>query len=655
MGVIRVKENKIIFSRRDETAVIEPFGADCLRFRSTRNSKIQDENWTLITPPQASCEINNHGNWAEIINGKISAKIYDNGKVTYYKDGKEILAERSEYAFLSRFRDYKHKYGDLYKITICFEPKEDEHFYGLGQEQNDCFDLKGATSTLIHYNTKSSIPFVYSSLGYGFLWNSPSIGRCELTTNHTLWESECAKQADYIIIAGDTPKEVLYKYSSITGFAPKFPKWASGFWQSRLRYESQEDLLEIAREYKKRGVPLSAIIIDYFHWTQQGEWKFDPKYWPNPKEMVDELKQMGVETIVSVWPTINPQSENYHYMNERNMLIRTTKGQYGLFDFYGLQSYIDPTNPETRKYVWEKIKQNYYSHGIKTFWLDEAEPEILPRDFDNLILHKGYGEEVGLLYPYYYAKLFYEGLKECGEEEIISLVRAAWIGSQRYGTLVWSGDIPSTFEALRKSIKTALSMSMCGIVWWNSDIGGFWGGDIESDYFKELIVRWFQFGVFCPVMRLHGSRNRPKNHVHRHPEVLEKSGGDNEIWSFGEEVYETLKDLIFLRERLRPYIEKYMDEASESGVSILRPMFLEYPDDETCYTLSDQYMFGEDILFAPIVNRGQTERKVYLPKGRWVSVIDKKVYEGGTFITQKAEINQFIAFVKEGKDIINVF
>jgi len=413
--------------------------------------------------------------------------------------------------------------------------------------------------------------------------------------------------------------------------------------------------LEIAREYKKRGVPLSAIIIDFFHWTQQGEWKFDPKYWPNPKEMVDELKQMGVKTIVSVWPTINPQSENYHYMNERNMLIRTTKGQYGLFDFYGLQSYIDPTNPETRKYVWEKIKQNYYSHGIKTFWLDEAEPEILPRDFDNLILHKGYGEEVGLLYPYYYAKLFYEGLKECGEEEIISLVRAAWIGSQRYGTLVWSGDIPSTFEALRKSIKTALSMSMCGIVWWNSDIGGFWGGDIESDYFKELIVRWFQFGVFCPVMRLHGSRNRPKNHVHRHPEVLEKSGGDNEIWSFGEEVYETLKDLIFLRERLRPYIEKYMDEASESGVSILRPMFLEYPDDETCYTLSDQYMFGEDILFAPIVNRGQTERKVYLPKGRWVSVIDKKVYEGGTFITQKAEINQFIAFVKEGKDIINVF
>src|SRR5690606_10187470 len=199
------------------------------------------------------------------------------------------------------------------------------------------------------------------------------------------------------------------------------------------------------------------------------------------------------------WPTINPKSENYAYMNERNMLVRTERGQYGIFDFHGLQTYFDAMNPETREFVWSKIYENYYKNGIKTFWLDQAEPEFHPNQYDNLRFYRGNGEEVALLYPYHYSQLFYEGLKSAGESEIISLTRAAWIGSQKFGALVWSGDIPSTFESLRMSVKTGLNMAMSGIPWWNSDIGGFWGGDPESEYFRELIVRWFQFGVFCPV------------------------------------------------------------------------------------------------------------------------------------------------------------
>ena len=655
MGIVNVEKNKITFRKRDEIVVIEPWGKDILRFRSTPNGKLTEQNWNIIPQEETKCETWLEGKCAVIKNGSISAKIQDNGKVTYYKNGVELLSEKSEFAFESRFRYYRSVGTDTFKATVYFNAYANEHFYGLGQDPNDCFDLKGTTSDLHHKNAKSSIPFVYSSRGYGFLWNNPSVGRCELANNRTLWEANCTKQVDYFIIAGETPKDIMKKYADLTGYAPKFPSFASGFWQSKLRYESQEDLLAVAREYKKRGIALSAIVIDFFHWTEQGDWKFDPTYWPNPKEMTEELKEMGIQTVVSIWPTTNPKSENYRYMDDRNMLIRTENGQYGLFDFYGLQTYIDPSNPETREYVWNVIKKNYYDNGIKCFWLDQAEPEILPNHYNNMRMYLGNGEEVALLYPYYYAKLFYDGMKKEGETDIISLVRAAWIGSQRFGTLVWSGDIPSTFESLRKQVKVGLNTAMSGIPWWTTDIGGFYGGDIESDYFKELIVRWFQFGVFCPVTRLHGTRIRPRGHVDRHPEVPERSGGDNEIWSFGEEVYIILKDLINLRERLRPYVEKYMDIAGKTGSPVMRPMFFEFPEDEVCYTLGDQYMFGEDILFAPIVNQGETKRTIYLPQGKWVNVNDKKIYDGGQFVEATAEINQFVAFVKNGSDIINIF
>ncbi len=499
------------------------------------------------------------------------------------------------------------------------------------------------------------IPFLYSSLGYGFLWNNPSQGRCELSKNHTLWQADCAYQTDYLILAGDTPAEVMKLYCDLTGYAPKLPEWAVGFWQSKLRYESQEDLLEVAREYKKRGIPLDAIVIDYFHWTEQGEWEFDPSLWNDPKSMCRELREMGINPVVSIWPTINPNSKYYSEMNERNMLVRTENGQYGTFEFYGQQTFIDVTNPQTREFVWDKARKNYYDCGIKTFWLDEAEPEVHPQQFDNLKFYLGNGGQTALLYPYYYSKCFYDGLKAEGEKEIAILTRAAFIGSQKFGAIVWNGDIGSNFTALRQSVVSGLSMAMCGIPWWNSDIGGFWGGDIESDYFRELIVRWFQFGLFSPVMRLHGSRMKTKGQIDRHPGVKESSGGDNEIWSFGERNYGIIKSIIELRERLKPYILNAMNEAAEKGTPVMRPMFFDFYSDPVCYELDDQYMFGSDILFAPILDQGQTVRSVYLPEGEWVRTSDKSVHNGGGHIDCTAEIDEFIAFVRKGAEVLGCF
>lgn len=657
MGKIVLEKDKLVFQRRDELVVIEAYGKNCLRCRATRNAKVSEENWTLLPPAETdACTVTGDERFATIVNGDIKATIeagfpWYGGVICFYRKDKLILRTKCEGDYVNK---YVHAEGNHYATKVIFEANPGEHFYGLGQETEDAFDRKGSTCELVHYNTKSTLPFLYSSLGYGFFWNNPSPGRCETTRNHTMWCSDSTYQADYLVFVGDTPADVMKTYADLTGYAPQFPQWAAGFWQCKLRYESQEELLAVAREYKRRGIPIEAIVIDYFHWTEQGEWKFDPKYWPDPAAMCKELKEMGIRPIVSIWPTTNPNSENYEEMNERNMLVRTENGQFGTFNFYGQQTFIDPMNPETRKFVWDKIKKHYYDCGIHDFWLDEAEPEVHPQQFGHLHFYLGNGAQTALLYPYYYVQMVYDGLREEGEEEIISLTRAAYPGSQRFGAAVWNGDIMSDWTALRQSVTSGLSMGMCGIPWWNSDIGGFHAGDTESEEFRELLVRWFQFGLFSPIMRLHGSRRRTANQPEPNPGIIERSGGPNEIWCFGDENYERIKKLIETREKLRPYIMKYMDVASKTGSPIMRPMFYDFYEDERCYTLEDQYMFGEDILFAPIMAKGQVEREVYLPAGSWVCVIDGKRYTGAQTVTIHADIDHYVAFVKEGSEALEM-
>ena len=565
-----IKDNKIFFVRAGEAACLSACGKDCIRFQAAPSGKLIEQNWTLL-PQEAPAKA-----WAEegravLETGTMRAELYENGKTIYYRDGKKILEELSELTFDAQFRNYRNKGSDLWTARVSFLPNEDEHFYGLGHEATDCFDLKGCTMDLRHLNSKCAIPFVYSSLGYGFLWNQPSTGRCELAHNRTRWTSDATRQVDYVVIGGG-PREVAGALADLTGHAPKMPDWGLGFWQCRLRYENQEQLLSVARRYKELGIPLDVIVIDYFHWTEQGDYRFDPKYWPDPKAMTEELHKMGIKLMVSMWPTINEHSENYRHMLDNNMLIRTVSGSNRVFEFYGPQAEIDATNPETRAYVWQRLKENYIDNGVDLLWFDEAEPEIHPEHFDNLILSVGNGSETALLFPYYYAQLVYDGMKESGREDILTLSRCSYLGAQKFANLIWSGDIPSTFESLRMQIKSGLNMAMCGMPWWTTDIGGFYGGDIESDYFRELIVRWFQYGLFCPVMRLHGSRNGHD----RTRDILEPTGGDNEIWSFGDRDFEILRDLIFLRERLRPYLRRHMDIASETGVPVMRPMFFDY-------------------------------------------------------------------------------
>ena len=646
---IELKDNKIYMTRAGEAVCVSACGKNSIRFQAAPSGKLIEQNWTLM-PQEVPAKVWEEEDKAVLETGTMRAELTRDGKLTYFRDGKQILREQPEMTFNSGIRNYRNKGSHLWTARISFEANENEHFYGLGHEPTDCFDLKGCTYDLRHLNAKCSMPYVYSTLGYGFLWNQPSTGRCELACNRTRWTSDSTRQVDYVVIGG-SPREVAGTLADLTGHAPMMPDWATGFWQCKLRYETQEQVLSVARRYKELGIPLSVIVIDYFHWTEQGDYRYDPKYWPDPRAMADELHKMGIRLMVSMWPTINEKSENYQTMLDNNMLIRTVSGSNRVFDFYGPQAEIDPTNPETRKYVWQRLKENYVDNGVDLLWFDEAEPEIHPEHFDNLILSLGNGDEVGLIYPYYYAQLVYDGMKEMGRDDIVTLSRCAYIGAQKFGTLVWSGDIPSTFESLRKQIKSGLNMAMCGIPWWTTDIGGFYGGDIESDEFRELIVRWFQYGVFCPVFRLHGSRNGHD----RTRDIIEPSGGDNELWSFGDRDYEILRDLVFLRERLRPYIHDQMAIASKDGVPVMRPLIFDWPEDETCTSIGDEFLFGDDILFAPIVNQGETSRRVYLPAGEWVFARDGKEYAGGQWITCTAELNEFIAFVKKGASVLSAF
>jgi alpha-D-xyloside xylohydrolase len=524
----------------------------------------------------------------------------------------------------------------------------------MGQYQQPWLDLKGCTLELAQRNSQASVPFMHSSLGYGFFWNNPAIGEASFAKNHTQWTAKVTDQLDYWITAGDTPAEITRQYAEATGKAPMMPSFATGFWQCKLRYRTQQEVLDVAREYKRRQLPLSVIVIDFFHWPNQGTWCFDPRDWPDPKAMIDELKSLGIETMVSVWPTVDSRTSNYVEMQSKGYLVSTERGVSVNLDFMGNTTFFDATHPDARRYVWEKVKQNYYDLGIRLFWLDEAEPEYRAYDFDNYRYHLGPVLEVGNIYPRKFAEGFYDGLRQQGETDIVNLVRCVWAGSQRYGVLAWSGDVHSSFHALRNQLAAGLNMGLAGIPWWTTDIGGFQGGNVNDPAFHELLIRWFQWGVFCPVFRLHGYREpqiKPSD-MWRDGIPQCDSGSPNEIWSYGEQNFQIMRHWLLVRERLRPYIETLMANAHATGDPVMRPMFYDFPKQAQSWQVEDQYMFGADILVAPILHAGQNSRKVWLPEGEtWVGMDGERI-EGGQWITARAPLESIPFYARAGTSVL---
>ncbi len=678
--------DRLVIRESGTTMYLLPWGKDAFRFQMTKEASMNSEDFALRHKPEGGQlevtfesvdmtepfyhtpeereENASLGTRVTVKNGKITAEIDPEGVISYYNGSKLLTKEYwrnrnriDRFATPLRIdaRELKPIMGtDNYELTMRFEAYEEEKFYGLGQYQEDDFNKKGYTLELAHRNSQCSIPFMISNRGYGFFWNNPAIGRVSLAKNIVEWYARSTKKMDYLIIAGDTPADIEELYTASTGRTPMIPEYGIGFWQCKLRYRTQEEVLNVAREYKRRGIPLDVIVIDFFHWTRQGEFKFDPHEWPDPDAMIKELREMNIEPVVSVWPTIDEHSENYPEMNEKGYLIKSDRGNCINMTWMGNTTFYDATNPDARKFVWNICKKNYFDKGIKCFWLDEAEPEYGPYDFDLYRYYKGPALSCSNLYPLMYAKGFHDGLKNEGVENVLNLVRAAWAGSQKYGVLTWSGDIHSSFKAMKQQVQAGLSMAIAGIPWWTSDIGGFLGGDNCDPDFKELMARWFAYGAFCPIFRLHGERSpyKKREQEFRDNIRLFSSGQDNEIWTWGEEIYEIMKNFILIREKLRPYIRDIMMEAHEKGSPVMRPLWYEFPKDEGAWEETCSYMFGPSLLIAPVCEKGVEEITVYLPKGaNWIESRTGNTFTGGKWVLAKADLATIPVFIREGSDI----
>ncbi|MGY5013896.1 glycoside hydrolase family 31 protein [Streptomyces sp. 900105755] len=656
VGTFRERDGALEWSGRQETLRIEPWGPDAVRVRARLGGPVLEglPGALLDAPPATGSTVKLGAAEGELTVGALTVEVSAEGLVRFLRsdDRSEVLAEERAHFWWPGSRLYTAVGNGYHRLEQRFAASEGEKLFGLGQHQHGRLDQKGLVVDLVQRNAEVSIPVLVSSRGYTLLWNNPAIGRVELAGNGTRWVADSARQLDYWITVG-TPADGQRNYSAVTGRSPMLPEWAAGFWQCKLRYRTQDELLAVAREYKRRGLPISAIVCDFFHWTHLGEWKFDLKEWPDPAAMVRELDELGIKLVVSVWPSVSPLSENHPVMEQRGYFIGTQYGPTAHADWPDKEvastvqvAFYDATNPEARDFVWSRVKENYLDpYGITAFWLDACEPELKPGFQENLRYWAGPGLEVGNSYPAENSRTFHEGLRAEGEE-VVTLNRSAWAGSQRYGAALWSGDIGTDFTTLRHQIAAGLNTALSGIPWWNTDIGGFHGGDPDDPAYREVMVRWFQFGALSPLMRLHGFRDPGM------PLGPDMTGGPNEVWSYGPEAGAILEKYLRLRERLKPYVLRVMREAHEEGLPVLRPLFLEFPGDQAAWTVDDAYLFGRDLLVAPVLTAGATVRTTYLPAGaRWTDAWTGEPYEGGTAVTVDAPLDRIPLFLRDGAQL----
>ena len=644
-----------------ETIHIDAWGDGTIRVRAFVNEEPVplQEGLVVNQPSTADVHLSSDGSIASVTTGTLTAVIEHYGRLSFRgPDG--VLMEESWFDFreppLRAHRYYPRNPDGSHGVELTLRSFDDERLYGLGQHSLGRLDLKGSVIDLLQRNSQIAVPVVVSSRGYGMLWNSPSVGRVELAENHTRWVAHEARQLDYFVYSGATPAEILCRYHTLTGLPPAFPNWASGYWQSNSYYPDEETLLSVAREHLSRGLPLAAMFVDSMHWTRLGEWEWDHENWPDPAALIAELQEAGVQLMVAVWPHVSPRSKHYPSLLERGLLVASPDGSPAVFSFADRElpggvdvALLDLTNPDARKFYWDQIERNYHRIGVRAFWLDASEPELTAQAGhlfeDESRYSLGNGTEVSGLFALEDARAVREGLDAIGDTESMLLIRSGWAGIQRYGAAIWSGDIQSTWESLRLQMTTGLNMMTSGIPWWTSDIGGFFGAEDEG--FEELLVRWFQFGTFWPIVRMHGNR---------HPDFFNagifSAGGPNEIWAFGDRGYEIMRGLLNLREQLRPYLHSTLELTSAQGIPPVRPLWFDHADDPRAVSVEDQFMLGSELLVAPVLAPGVEARSVYLPEGRrWRNVWTQHVHAGGEVIDVAAPLDIVPLFVAEGSGL----
>lgn len=475
-------------------------------------------------------------------------------------------------------------------------------------------------------------------------WRVPS-----MTDPYISFWSKAGRGIDYYFIYGPSMDQVISGYRKLTGDVPLMPRWAYGFWQSKERYKTQDELLSVVKEFRKRKVPLDVIVQDWLYWIP-GTWgshEFDSTRFPDPAAMTDSIHRMNARVMISVWAKFEKGTEHYNDLLEAGYLYPFNIKD-STCDSYGrIYAYYDAYNPGARKMYWEQIRKRLLHAGIDAWWLDATEPEvavnITPEDMARRMQpnYFGTGTEYLNLFPLYTCKGIYENQRaEKPEQRVCILTRSAFAGQQHYAAASWSGDIVGRWEVLRAQIAAGLSFCVSGIPYWTTDIGGFFvgypGGSANEEY-RELFTRWYQFGTFCPVFRVHGT-DTPR-----------------EIWNFGREntiYYSTQLRFDKLRYRLLPYIYTVASEVNRNDYTMMRPLVMDFTQDRNVWDIDDQFMFGPSMLVNPVTLYGVRSRAIYLPQGYgWYDFWSGIFFQGGQSIQVPAPPESIPLFIKAGSII----
>ncbi|HTJ13659.1 MAG TPA: TIM-barrel domain-containing protein [Dinghuibacter sp.] len=526
-------------------------------------------------------------------------------------------------------------------VRQAFLLDRNEPIYGLGQQQNGRLDQRGTRVRLAQENMKICLPFFQSIKGYGLFWDNESATEFTDNRQETAFESSVAEGADYYFMYGGSADGVVRQLRDLTGQSPLFPLWAFGFLQSRERYKTQFELTDVVRRYRDLKVPLDGIIQDWQYWGTDSNWnamRFDPVRFPRPKAMVDTVHDLHAHLFVVAWPGFGPLTPQYAEFKSKHMLLD--------FDVYpsntGVRPY-DVYNPQARDIYWRYLDSGVFSLGVDAWWLDSSEPDhtnVSEKDFD---LHTNLGtyRSVQNAFPLAHISGVYDHQRATtSAKRVVILTRSAFMGQQRYGSCNWSGDVVSDWKVLRTQIPAGLNLSLSGIPYWNTDIGGFFanafvaGGGAHNPAFQELYTRWLQFATFTPMMRSHGTAI------------------PREIYQFGapgDSIYDIQKRFIELRYSLLPYLYSTAWRVTSAGGSFMRALYMDFPSDTLVYDIDNEYMFGHSLLVCPVTDKGAAVQPVYLPAGAdWVDFWTGIVVRGGTTVMRATPLGIIPLYVRAG-------
>jgi len=644
------------YSREDGVLAFVPYGPNIIHVTFAKGpDRIVDPGWGFIANPsgEGAWTVHSEEESSQLSSAQMSIDVSSNHaqfNVTG-ADGTVLFQYKG-----GTFAPATVNGESTNTVTGTFSATDDEHYFGLGQHQDGYLDMSGKTVRVAHdYNAPMGqtvgVPFLVTNRGYGIIWDNPSITtvKCGIE-GETTWNSEVGESISFFIIVGKTTDDIYSGYRLLTGVTHLLPKAVMGYIQSKARYASQKELLDIAHGYRDRKYPCDVLVVDWFHWKNLGDLDLDRGPWPDPAAMTSQLHDLGFHVMITVWPRFTPASTHYDELVQKDFLLKTTAdGKVAVRQDFG--ACIDSTNLAARKWLWDTVNASYRAEGFDYWWTDETEPDI---GWHDMTTYAGSGSRIFNIFPLLHTGALYDGQRSCSQERVAILARDAYLGAQRNGTTFWSSDISPNWSVYHRQISTGLNMCATGLPYWSCDIGGWQDmSKIKSkpatllldpsdarklvrdyDDYPELYTRWFQFAAFCPTFRAHGQRDA------------------DEVWSYGKQAEPILVKYLNLRYQLLPYIYSQAYQSYKTGAPFMRALFMDFGSDPQVYSIKDEYMFGPAFLVAPVTEQGATSRDVYLPAGTdWYNYWTNELIKGGQTVNVQAPIDTLPLFVRAGSII----